>query len=342
VALTPAAPPDAPVRQRAGDGTLAGITRPIRRELARMERVMEEVAGRSGFLIRPMARHLLRGPGKRIRASLVLFSARAGRADPREAARLAAAVEMLHTASLIHDDILDRAPVRRNQPSLHARWGTHRALLMGDYLLAENFHSLASRFPLEVTRVLLEAARRACEGEIEETGMAFRTDQSERRHLDVIARKTGALMAAACEAGAILGGARPAVRRSLRRYGREFGVAFQLVDDALDFSGDAGLIGKPVGSDIGEGRFTMPVLCLRRILRGGERRRFMRLLRPAALSNGGAREVIDLVRTRGGLACALERAGERLDRALRALDGVPPVARAPLAALAAYALERRR
>jgi len=353
VALKAAVSPDAGVRrrlrQRPGDDGLLTLYCPIRGDLVRMEAIMGGVARASGHMIRPMARHLLRRPGKRIRGALVLFAAKAGNAPRRsdaahriDAPWLAAAAEMLHTASLIHDDIVDGASLRRGQPSLHARWGTHRAVLMGDFLLAWNFSELARRFPVEVVRVLLRAAKTACDGEIEETGMAYRADLTEPQYLRIAAKKTGALTSAACEAGAILGGASPAVRSALRRYGESFGTAFQLVDDALDFTAHTGEVGKPVGRDMVEGRFTMPVLSLRRILRGAERRRLYSLLTPPSLSNGGARRVVELVRSRGGVACALERAGAYAARARAALRGVPPAAAEPLAALADYVVRRRR
>ncbi len=329
-------------RERAPGRALKELYRPIADDLGRTEALLARAAQESKHIIRPMARHLLKRPGKRIRAALVLFSARAGRADSEKAAQLAAAVEMLHVASLIHDDILDGAETRRSQPALHARWGTHRAILMGDYLFARIFSLLAEHFPLDVTRSLLSAAHTVCDGAIEETALAFKTATPERRYLDIIGRKTGALMAAACECGAITAGVPPAAQKALREYGRAFGMAFQLVDDALDFNGSEREMGKPLGSDLAEGKFTMPVISVRRILRGGERRQFMRLLNPAALSNGGAGKVIRLVNTRGGVARTMRRAKEFLAAARESLVDVPEAAREPLCGLADYALNRRK
>jgi octaprenyl-diphosphate synthase len=245
-------------------------------------------------------------------------------------------------ASLIHDDILDGAPTRRSQPALHARWGTHRAVLMGDWLFATSVRGLAERFPLPVTRSLLWASSELCDGELEETDAAWRTDVSEERYLRIIAKKTAALMAAAAETGAMLGGAPAEVRAGLKRYGWAFGMAFQLIDDALDFSGDAREVGKPVGSDLIEGKFTMPVLSLRPVLSPAERVRLDRLLTPPCLSNGGAQEVVAMVKDRGGVRRTLDRAEGYLREALEALAPVPAAARAPLAALAGYALGRRK
>lgn len=332
------------LRQAAAEVVLKRLYRPIKPGLDLTERALTRAAGESGHVIRPMAQHLLQRQGKRIRAALVLFATRAGRKAPapKLAAELAASLEMLHMASLIHDDILDGALTRRNQPSLHAQWGTHRSVLMGDWLFATTFSSVAAAFPLGVTRSLLEASKALCDGEIEETAITFDASISEERYLDVIGKKTAALMAGACESGAILAGASPAAVNGLRRYGQAFGMAFQLIDDALDFTADEHEVGKPVGSDIVEGKFTMPLLSVRDALRGLERGRLLDLLTPKSLSNGGARVVIDLVRSRGGVELTLGRAEGYLHEALAALAPVPAAAREPLAALASYALDRRK
>lgn len=332
----------AALRDAAAEVVLRKLYRPIAPGLARTERELGFAAARSGHVIRPMAQHLLRRQGKRVRAALVLFAARAGRGVPASAPKLAAAVEMLHMASLVHDDILDGAETRRNQPALHAEWGTHRAVLMGDWLFATTFNDLARQFPLPVTRSLLGAAAALCDGELEETAVTWDANVSEARYLDIIGKKTAALMAAACEAGALLARAPASSVRSLRDYGWAFGMAFQLIDDALNFSGNRHEVGKPVGSDITEGKFTMPVLSVREMMRGAEQRRFRRLLTPPSLNNGGARTVMQLIRERGGLDATLDRAEGYLRDALRAVRGLPAAAGAPLGELAGYALARRR
>lgn len=330
------------LREAPSEESLREIYRPIRRDLFRTERLLARAAFESSRFIRPMARYVLGRPGKRIRAALALFSARAGRTVPDRAAELAAAVEMLHVASLVHDDILDGATVRRNQRSLHAAWGVHRAVLTGDYLFARNFCLLADRLPLSVMRCLLQASQLLCDGAIEETDVAFNAGVSEDRYLKIIGKKTAALMAAAGEGGAILAGAPPPVRVALRTYGHSFGMAFQLIDDALDFSARQRVIGKPVGADLVEGKFTMPVLHVRHVLKGRDYRDFRRLLTPVALSNGATRQVVGMVRRHGGLEHTFERAGSYLGKALAAIEDVPERARAPLRKLAIYAMGRRK
>ncbi len=324
------------------DRGLRELYRPISSGMARTEELLARAVKESRHVIRPMASHLLRRPGKRIRAALILFSARVGRADPDKSAQLAAAVEMLHVASLIHDDILDGAATRRNQPALHAQWGTHRAVLMGDYLFARIFSLLAEHFPLPITRSLLSAAHEVCDGAIEETSMVFKPETTEARYLEVIEKKTAALMAAACECGAIVAGASRQVQESLRRFGHSFGLAFQLVDDALNFCADAKEMGKPVGSDIAEGKFTMPVLSLRRLLKGAERRKLGRLLESSSLLNGGAAKVIELANLRGGVDYSMAQAAAHTKQAKEIIADLPPAAREPLKRLADYVLRRRK
>jgi len=321
---------------------LRWIYRPIAREMRKVEDILAGAAEESSRAIRPMARHILKGPGKRIRAALVLFSARSGKSVPPLSAELAAGLEMIHVASLVHDDIVDGAEIRRNVKTLHAIWGTRRSVLMGDYLVVRNMCRLADRVPPAVVQDLLRAAELLCDGEIEETAMAFRPWVTEKHYLSIVGRKTAALTASACWSGASLAGAPRRLADDLRRFGRAFGMAFQLVDDALDYSGDAVEMGKPVGADLAEGKFTMPVLYLMQVLRGRAGDRLRRLLSRRALANGGAVEVVTLARERGGVAHTFERAGAYIQEALAAVSQAPAGVRQPLAGLANFVLARRK
>jgi len=328
-------------RETAGH-SLNEVCRPIRKGLARTERVMSRMVRESSHLIRPMALYLFRRPGKRIRAALALMSARAGQADPEKAAELGAVLEMVHLASLIHDDILDGATMRRGQRSLHEVWGVNQSVLMGDYLLAWNFCILADRFPLSVMQVLTHAAREACDGEIEETAVAFRPDITEEHHLGIVARKTAALTAAACAAGGMLAGVSKSVVGELAAFGRAFGMAYQVVDDLLDFRGTEAGCGKPVGRDLVAGNFTLPVIRLCRILEGHPGRRLPEMFTRSSLANGGASRIVQLVRENGCLEYSRDRAESFTRVAMEAADRIPDKAGGPLKRLALGALERER
>lgn len=331
-----------PPRSITPDKELWRIYGPVRADLERMERVLSSMARRSGHLVRPMACHLIRKRGKRIRPALVLLSALSGRTRGPYLPELAAAIEMLHMASLVHDDIIDGASRRRNQVSLHKMWGTHLSVLMGDFLFAKVSWVVSTMFSTEVMKILMRASQQLCDGAIEETAMAFHNEITEKRYLEIIDKKTASLMSAACECGAAAACAPPRVVRAMGDYGRAFGMAFQLMDDALDFSGDEEKLGKPVGSDIMEGKFTMPVLFLRSHLKEGGWDRIARLLTPESLSNGGARKVIALVKGNGGIERTLERANMYLEDARNSLARVPERTRVPLIALAEYASRRTR
>jgi len=326
----------------APDAVLGRIYRPIAGSLARAELAMRRTASESHHLVRYMSSYLLRRPGKRIRGALVLFSARAGHAEPGKAAKLAAIVEMLHLASLVHDDIIDGADRRRGLRALHAVWGIRPSILMGDYLFSRVANLLIAGFPPGVLKPILRAAEAMCDGEIEEEAVAFNSRVDMKRHLGILKRKTAELMAAACEAGGILGGASPQERRALRNYGLAFGMGFQLTDDGLNFSGTESELGKPVKSDLTEGRFTCPLLFLRGKLRDAERQRLLGLLNRRALSNGGVARVEEMVERNGGVARTLELAASFFRRARKSLRGVPASAAGPLADLARYAEGRRR
>ena len=328
-------------RQGQARNRLKEIYRPIRAGLRRMELALAALARDRSEFIRPMAQYLLRRQGKRVRAALVLISSWAGRTPSAMAPRLAAILELIHAASLIHDDIVDGAAMRRNQPSLHVIWGNRMSVLMGDYMVVQGLGLLAERFPMSVTAELADAAKRLCEGEIEETDMAYRATMSVERYLRIIGNKTAALMASACVSGAMISGSSRGVCRALSGYGYSLGMAFQLVDDVLDYAGEEGQVGKPLRADLAGGRFTIPVLHIRSVMGEAEGRRLERLLKPSSLSNGGAARVAALVRERGGLAYTERLAKMYVDRAVASLSGLPGVVRGPLEDLAAYALERR-
>lgn len=209
-----------------------------------------------------LAQHLLKAGGKRLRVALTFLASRFGDGDTvREAdvRKLAAAIELTHLATLHHDDIIDEASSRRGVPSVNANWTNTLAVLSGDYLFAKS-SQLAAEVGGEVPRVLAMTIAALCEGQVKEIEGAFRTDRSPEEYLAVIERKTARLLAASAYLGARVAGAPVAVAETLERFGTQFGIAFQLADDLLDFLGDERQTGKPVGTDLKEGVYTLPLL----------------------------------------------------------------------------------
>src|SRR4028118_1840480 len=175
---------------------------------------------------------------------------------------MATVMEMLHTATLVHDDIIDNADTRRNRPSVNARFGNQTAVLMGDWLYMSAFETSLQERSLEILDILTRLTRKMTEGELIQLTMLGRTDISEKEYFDVLQRKTAFLFSACCEIGAILGGANERQQIALRDYGLNLGTAFQLADDLLDFTADKDVLGKAAGADLLEGKLTLPLILL--------------------------------------------------------------------------------
>lgn len=200
--------------------------------------------------------------GKRVRPALLLLSNFAVGADAskKNVIRLATVMEMLHTATLVHDDIIDNADTRRNRTSVNARFGNQSAVLMGDWLYMSAFETSLKERSLEVLDILTRLTRKMTEGELIQLTMLGRSDISEREYFDILQRKTAFLFSACCEIGAILGGASQEQQIALRDYGMNLGIAFQLADDVLDFVADEDVLGKAAGADLLEGKLTLPLI----------------------------------------------------------------------------------
>ena len=247
------------------------ITASISDDLDRVERSLVEGTRSVAPLISEVGAYTFRGGGKRIRPVLVLLGARlAGYRGPR-AIQVAAGAEFLHTATLVHDDVVDGAQTRRGQPSVNARFGTRLAILVGDFLLATSSSMLVEDGNNEILAAYSDTIRKMAEGEVLQLTSSFDPDMTEQRYLEVIGRKTATLIATAAESGALLGEVTRSERRAVRSYGWELGLAFQLVDDALDYSSTGEELGKAPLTDLTEGKVTLPLLTALKRAGVGER-----------------------------------------------------------------------
>src|SRR6266436_2062829 len=232
----------------------------VRDDLALVE---EELARQSEAAFPPVSEitaYLLGGGGKRLRPALLLLSARyAGRKD-RSAVRLAAVVELLHSATLIHDDVIDSANTRRGRPSANSRWGNHRSVLAGDWLYMLSFQMALEERNFRILDVLIDLTQKMVEGELLQLDKIGRIDITEDDALRLATYKTACLFSGCARLGAVLGGLEGAEEEALADYGRYAGLAFQLVDDLLDFTASAEQLGKPVLSDLKEGKVTLPLI----------------------------------------------------------------------------------
>jgi geranylgeranyl pyrophosphate synthase len=210
----------------------------------------------------PLLSHVLIKGGKRIRPALTLLSGKFYRYDPDLLIPMATGVELLHTATLVHDDTIDSSSLRRGSPTVHTIWGDKAAILMGDYLFAKSAELVATTGNLRVMRLSAQIIMTISSGELEESFSAYNTQQSREQYYQRCSKKTASLFSMASESGAILSQAPEEAIQALKSYGYNIGLAFQLVDDILDFTGDEREMGKPVGSDLLQGTLTLPTILL--------------------------------------------------------------------------------
>jgi octaprenyl-diphosphate synthase len=293
-------------------------------------------------VIPALAEHIIRAGGKRLRPLITVTAARlaGGRGDAGQ--KLAAAVEFIHTATLLHDDVVDGSGLRRGKVAAHLIWGAPSSVLVGDFLFARAFELMVETGSMRAMEILARAARVIAEGEVLQLSRAHDVDLSRDTYLEIISAKTAALFAAAAEAGAVAAGASAAQCAALRTYGRGLGLAFQLSDDALDYGGAAETLGKNEGDDFREGKVTLPLLVA--IARTGPRERafWERVIGRQEQAEGDFRRARDLILAAGALEVTLDLAGDYADGAKAALGVFPEgELRDGLEALADFAVSRR-
>ena len=243
--------------------TLAELYSPIREELAQVEEILRcELASKHKFVDR-LVKHGFRLGGKRLRPALVLLAGKACGNISKDHLTLAAAMELIHTATLIHDDVLDEASMRRHLDTVNARWDNEASVLLGDYLLARSIGLVGTVDTTFACEVIGTASREMCEGELRQIGARGNYDLKEIEYLEIIGDKTAALCACCCRLGAhYAAGTDEKTQQSLARYGRHLGLAFQVVDDVLDVSGDEATMGKSLGTDLVKQKATLPLIRL--------------------------------------------------------------------------------
>lgn len=237
----------------------------IERELELVEQELARQLSSQVQVIDYLGEYIRAGGGKRVRPALLLLSncAVGGNASDESVIRLAAVMEMLHTATLVHDDIIDNAHIRRSRPSVNAKFGNQSAVLMGDWLYMSAFETSLQERSLKILDILTRLTRLMTEGELIQLTTIGKADITENHYFDILRRKTAYLFSACCEVGAILGMANESTIKALAEFGLNLGIAFQLADDLLDFTSDDDVLGKASGADLIEGKLTLPLILLR-------------------------------------------------------------------------------
>ena len=291
-------------------------------------------------LVNQVSQYIIHSGGKRLRPLIVLLAARAAGYGGGAHVRAAALIEFIHTATLLHDDVVDASSLRRGRDTANELFGNEASVLVGDFLYSRAFQMMVSLGSMPIMDVMANATNTIAEGEVLQLMNAHDPDTTEQRYLDVIHRKTAKLFEAGAQIAAIVAGAPPAVEQQLATYGRHLGTAFQLVDDALDYSGDAAELGKNLGDDLAEGKPTLPLI---HALRQGKPEQTA-LIRHA-IEHGGLDDLSAIrsaIESTGGLQYTARLARSEADRALAALGGLPGSAyRESLASLAEFAVTRR-
>ena len=323
--------------------SLVQMFEPIREDLEKVETEFYRHVESQVDLIPKIGRYIQNGGGKRIRPAVLLMAARLTGYSGDLAVLYAAVVEFIHTATLVHDDIIDDSQWRRGQPAVHSRWGSDITVLLGDYLYIKSMGLALTPDRLDIVRQLCDVTLRMIEGELYQLSKKGDVVISEEEHLDIVRRKTAYLFGGCARIGGVLGTASAEQERALEQYGISLGMAFQLIDDLLDFSGDETALGKPVGGDLREGKLTLPVI---RLLQRADRHTtdmVHTVVRDRSVTPERWREICRLLHDSGSVEYAMEKAQEHAAVAKQQLYLFPSsAARDALMALPDYILARDR
>ena len=310
-------------------------------DLASVEAALREEIRRDPDAVSVPMADLFAAGGKRLRPALVLLAARSGRYDLQQLMPAAMAVELTHAATLVHDDVIDRSPVRRGRPTVAASLGDEPAIVIGDFYFAKAYEHAARTESPDVVGILARAVMDICAGEVRQQAIRYRYSTGVDEYMQRIEAKTATLLAACCDIGAILGRLPALERSALHDYGRLLGLAFQIADDVLDYMSSVGEIGKPIGHDIAEGFATLPIMLA--MEDDSAARKLTSLLHDGRKpSAADASKVVDVVRDVRGPQRALERAQDFASAAGEQLDAIPAdESRAALLALTGYVVSRK-
>jgi octaprenyl-diphosphate synthase len=303
------------------NGPLTRVTGVVRRELDDVEARIISQASSFDPAVEGYVSYAIGGRGKRLRPLMALLAGGAVGSIKSEHVDLAVIVELIHVATLVHDDIVDEAEWRRAQPTLNARWGNSLSVLLGDWLFAHALNLSAKFEEVEVSRAIARAAREVCTGEIIQTQRRFDLHLGIEDYLRIIEMKTGSLFAVAADLGAMLGNAEPAARNSLKIFGQKIGTAYQIYDDCIDIAGTERLTGKTLGSDLRKGKLTLPVLMLLGGRNGADKEHLSQLILDARFEEIG--RLLNSSHANGALSASIEAGQSLIAEAQAQIENLP-------------------
>jgi octaprenyl-diphosphate synthase len=320
---------------------LQSLYEPIADEMAQVERLLREEMSSEDAYVDELVRYGVLLGGKRLRPALLLLVAKAIGSITPDHLTLAAVVEMIHTATLVHDDVLDDAETRRHLATVNSRWDSKASVLLGDFLFTHAFYLASTLGSTWACRTIGLATNRVCEGEMRQKGSIGDFDLAEEDYFDIISSKTAELCACSCELGARYAGATPELVTSMGNFGRDLGIAFQIADDILDVTGDEETTGKSLGTDMAQQKPTLPIIRLLECTTSAERERAMAMLQSDSIQQlSDLRLMFERYDT---IAYARKKALEFAQRAQQQLEGLPTSpARDTLFAMASFVVARTR
>ncbi len=320
--------------------TLQQIVQPILPSLELVEDRLKSVGAESNGILQESSHYVLAGGGKRLRAALVLFCAEQKKLSETQrsaAVDIAAAVELIHAATLVHDDIIDRAVLRRLRPTVGVQFGDDMAVLLGDFLYARAFEMVAQAGNAQITHRMAKTTRDMCEGEIDQLKYRFRANLSFDEYVSFIERKTASLIAACAYGGALIGGHDAASAERLHSFGMNIGISYQIVDDLLDIIGSENKVGKTLHTDANNGKLTLPFILLRDKLQGDENAHLMEILKGTRSDWAWVQPLLE----RHSIAAETGRCSDQyFDAALESISAFPSPFKDHLDKLSRFILKR--
>ena len=302
--------------------TLESLQKPVLRELEMFDKVFRKSLRSSIPLVDLIARYLVWNKGKRVRPLLVFLSAQISGAINERTYRAAALIEMLHTATLVHDDVVDDSDTRRGVASLNGVWKNKIAVLMGDYLLSKGLLLSLQQGDYQFLHITSEAVKRMTEGELLQIQKSRQLNIDEETYFRIIEDKTASLFSACAEIGSVSASSDSAINAALQEYGTQIGIAFQIRDDLLDYLGRRTILGKPIAADIKEKKITLPMIYALRTCDRNSSKRALHMI-GKGVKHGDVAWLLDFVKTQGGIEYTVQKANEHIIKAKAALHQFP-------------------
>jgi octaprenyl-diphosphate synthase len=313
----------------------------VKKDLADIESALLENLKPYLELVSKTAHHILFSGGKRLRPLLMVLSARLCGYTATDAIRLSTVFEYLHAATLLHDDLVDGAALRRGAPVAHTIWGNSAAVLVGDFLLARSLSIAAEKKRPEIIKVMAEVTEKMSQGEIHQLMRKGSLDLTESEYFEIIHRKTAVLIQGACKVGAVLANASDNLKQALCEYGLNLGIAFQMADDLLDYTADASTLGKEIGADLKEGKLTLPVIYALKKAEPKDRIQMEEIIKNNDFSVDEFKALVNLLNRYNGIDYSKKLAAEKIEAAKAALSVFEPSEiKNLLTHIAEYALDR--